>query len=307
MCFFADNVRREDLHHFLGDAIGMVSVLRFMRRTSLEAGGVMYKLLLVSDKEEIRTLYRGYSEWENLGFEQPTIAENAQKGIELLSRNRFDAISCLLSVNEGKKFFAYLSRRPEMLGMETARDEERLRREISAARRTLSARDASQSKLADDYTRALQGELLCDLLRGAAYDRAKIDERMQSLKATQLDAHRPVATSSFRLPQGDYFLSEVWRYGRDRLENALQRILFENGNENMTFVLLIINPHHMRLIALPREEMTKDEVYEQMVAHMARCQASLEQYFELTLTIKRIVLYDDLYALSRENALRTAH
>lgn len=307
MCFFADNVRREDLHHVLGDAIGMVSVLRFMRRTSLEAGGVMYKLLLVSDKEEIRTLYRGYSEWENLGFEQPTIAENAQKGIELLSRNRFDAISCLLSVNEGKKFFAYLSRRPEMLGMETARDEERLRREISAARRTLSARDASrQSKLADDYTRALQGELLCDLLRGAAYDRAKIDERMQSLKATQLDAHRPVATSSFRLPQGDYFLSEVWRYGRDRLENALKNI-FENGNENMTFVLLIINPHHMRLIALPREEMTKDEVYEQMVAHMARCQASLEQYFELTLTIKRIVLYDDLYALSRENALRTAH
>lgn len=305
--FFADNVRREDLHHFLGDAIGMVSVLRFMRRTSLEAGGVMYKLLLVSDKEEIRTLYRGYSEWENLGFEQPTIAENAQKGIELLSRNRFDAISCLLSVSEGKKFFAYLSRRPEMLGMETARDEERLRREISAARRTLSARDASrQSKLADDYTRALQGELLCDLLRGAAYDRAKIDERMQSLKATQLDAHRPVATSSFRLPQGDYFLSEVWRYGRDRLENALKNI-FENGNENMTFVLLIINPHHMRLIALPREEMTKDEVYEQMVAHMARCQASLEQYFELTLTIKRIVLYDDLYALSRENALRTAH
>lgn len=307
MCFFADNVRREDLHHVLGDAIGMVSVLRFMRRTSLEAGGVMYKLLLVSDKEEIRTLYRGYSEWENLGFEQPTIAENAQKGIELLSRNRFDAISCLLSVNEGKKFFAYLSRRPEMLGMETARDEERLRREISAARRTLSARDASrQSKLADDYTRALQGELLCDLLRGAAYDRAKIDERMQSLKATQLDAHRPVATSSFRLPQGDYFLSEVWRYGRDRLENALKNI-FENGNENMTFVLLIINLHHMRLIALPREEMTKDEVYEQMVAHMARCQASLEQYFELTLTIKRIVLYDDLYALSRENALRTAH
>lgn len=267
----------------------------------------MYKLLLVSDKEEIRTLYRGYSEWENLGFEQPTIAENAQKGIELLSRNRFDAISCLLSVSEGKKFFAYLSRRPEMLGMETARDEECLRREISAARRTLSARDASrQSKLADDYTRALQGELLCDLLRGAAYDRAKIDGRMQSLKATQLDAHRPVATSSFRLPQGDYFLSEVWRYGRDRLENALKNI-FENGNENMTFVLLIINPHHMRLIALPREEMTKDEVYEQMVAHMARCQASLEQYFELTLTIKRIVLYDDLYALSRENALRTAH
>ena len=88
------------------------------------------------------------------------------------------------------------------------------------------------------------GGLRTDVYKRQAYDRAKIDERMQALKTTPLDAHRPVATSSFRLPQGDYFLSEVWRYGRDRLENALKNI-FENGNENMTFVLLIINPHHM--------------------------------------------------------------
>ena len=182
----------------------------------------MYKLLLVSDKEEIRSLYRRYAEWNTLGFEQPDVAENAQQGIDLLSHRRYDAISSLLSVSEGKKFFAYLSRRPEMLGMETARDEAHLRREISTARRALSTRDASrQSKQVDDYTKALQGEFFCDLLRGAAFDCTKIDERMQSLKLDALDAARPVVTSSFRLPQGDYFLSEVWRYGRDRLENAM--------------------------------------------------------------------------------------
>lgn len=149
----------------------------------------MYKLLLVSDKEEIRSLYRHYAEWNTLGFEQPAIAENAQQGIDLLGHNRYDAISSLLSVSEGKKFFSYLSRRPEMLGMETARDEERLRKEISAARRALSTRDASrQNKQVDDYTKALQGEFFCDLLRGAAFDRAKIDERMQSLKIETLDA-----------------------------------------------------------------------------------------------------------------------
>ena len=251
-------------------------------------GGVMYKLLLVSDKEEIRSLYRRYAEWNTLGFEQPDVAENAQQGIDLLSHRRYDAISSLLSVSEGKKFFAYLSRRPEMLGMETARDASR------------------QSKQVDDYTKALQGEFFCDLLRGAAFDCTKIDERMQSLKLDALDAARPVVTSSFRLPQGDYFLSEVWRYGRDRLENALKNI-FENGDPKMAFVLLIINPHHMRLLAAPREEMSKEEAYDRMMAHLASCQANLEQYFELTLTIKRVVPYDNLYALSRENAARTAH
>ena len=123
----------------------------------------MYKLLLVSDKEEIRSLYRRYAEWNTLGFEQPDVAENAQQGIDLLSHRRYDAISSLLSVSEGKKFFAYLARRPEMLGMETARDEEHLRREISTARRALSTRDASrQSKQVDDYTKVLQGEFFCD-------------------------------------------------------------------------------------------------------------------------------------------------
>lgn len=267
----------------------------------------MYKLLLVSDKEDIRRLYAGFSEWENLGFERPAIAANAQEGITLLKSRRFDAVSSLLSVAEGKQFFAYLSRRPEMLGMETARDEARLRREISSARRTLSSKDAArQMKQVDDFTRAMQGEFFCDLLRGAPYQKDHIDERMRSLKMQLTQADRPVAMASFRLPQGDYFLAEVWRYGRERLENALKNI-FENGDERMYFVLLIINPHHMRLLGLPREEMTKQQVANQMKMHLSRCQASLEAYFELALDIKRIVSYDSLYALGRENTLRTAH
>ena len=152
----------------------------------------------------------------------------------------------------------------------------------------------------------MQGDFLCELLRGAAFDQKRIDERVQLLKMDAIDPKRPVAMSSFRLPQGDYFLAEVWRYGRERLENALRNI-FENGDSRMIFVLLIINPHHMRLIGVPREEMSEQEVYNQMTAHLARCQASLEQYFELTLDIKRIVRYVSLYALGRENALRTAH
>lgn len=267
----------------------------------------MYRLLLVSDKEDVRALYASFCEWETLGFERPSIAANAQEGIDLLGRSRFDAVSSLLSVGEGKKFFAYLSRRPEMLGMETARDEARLRREISSARRTLSSRDAARkTKQVDDYTRAMQNEFFCDLLRGAAFDKERIDERTSSLKMQVVDPARPAALASFRLPQGDYFLAEVWRYGRERLENALRNI-FENGDARMYFVLLIINPHHMRLLALPRGEMTSDEVYTQMKVHLDRCQASLEAYFELDLSIKRINGYDSLYALGRENALRTAH
>lgn len=267
----------------------------------------MYKLLLVSDKEEIRNLYSNFAEWEALGFERPTLANDAQQGIEQLKANRFDAVSWLLSVNEGKQFFTYLSHRPEMLGMETARDVQKLRREISCARRTLSSRDASRKmKQDDDLTCAMQGEFFCDLLRGVAYDREKIDERILSLGLKSIDPGRPVGLSSFRLPQGDYFLAEVWRYGRERLENALKNI-FENGDGRMYFVLLIINPHHMRLLGLPRVPMSVGEVDNMIRRHLENCQKSLDVFFELTLNIKRIVPYESLYALGMENALRTAH
>ena len=161
-------------------------------------------------------------------------------------------------------------------------------------------------KQVDDLTRAMQGEFFCDLLRGAPYQAAHIDERMRSLKMQATQPERPVAMASFRLPQGDYFLAEVWRYGRERLENALKNI-FENGDDRMHFVLLIINPHHMRLLGLPREQMPREEAASLMSLHLERCRASLEAYFELTLDIKRVVSYDSLYALGRENALRMAH
>ena len=267
----------------------------------------MYKFLLVCDKEEICDLYACFREWENLGFEKPVIAKDAQTGIEKVGKQRFDAVSWLLSVSEGKKFFAYLTKRPEMLGMETVRDEEKLRREISSARRILSSRDAvRQTKQVDDYTRVLRGEFFCDLLRGTAFSKDQIDERYRSLKMDAIDPDMPVCMSSFRLPQGDYFLAEVWRYGRERLENALKNI-FEHGSEDMQYMLLIINPHHMRLLGVPCTQMNRDEVYARVAQHLDSCRKSLESYFELSLDIKRIVPYDSVYALSRENALRTAH
>ena len=58
---------------------------------------------------------------------------------------------------------------------------------------------------------------------------------------------------------------------------------------------------------MPLCEMSADEAYARMATHLSRCQENLEEYFELTLDIKRIVRYDSLYDLSRENALRTAH
>ena len=60
----------------------------------------MYRLLLVTDKGDVRDLYRSYADWNQQGFEQPTIASGAEEGMAALSAQRFDVVSCLLPVEE---------------------------------------------------------------------------------------------------------------------------------------------------------------------------------------------------------------
>ena len=88
---------------------------------------------------------------------------------------------------------------------------------------------------------------------------------------------------------------------------AVARAAVSPGGGEIAYVLLVINPHHMRLIGVPRIDMTRTQLYEQMLMHLDRCERCLSENFELTLSVKRVVQYDDLYALSKENKLRMAH
>ena len=128
---------------------------------------------------------------------------------------------------------------------------------------------------------------------------------------TMIDPEDPaseIRTNIFRSCFIDPFQGEkMAQYANDKLGAKTAAVIFETGSEDVFYVLLIINPHHMRLIALPRREMTREQLYEEMVAQLSRCQANLEEYFELTLNVKRVVQYDSLYALGQENAMRTAH
>lgn len=268
----------------------------------------MYRLLLVTDKPDIRGLYTSYPDWEAQGFEKPIVMSNAESGINQLINKHFDVVSWLLPVKEGKQMSTFIVKKPEIMGIETVRDPQMLHRELGYARRELLSRDVQrQQAQPDDLTRVMRSRFFCDLLRGESYTPAQIDEKLHMLGMSNVDPTRPVTVASFRLPQGDFFLSEVWQYGRDRLENALRNIFENTGSADYSCVMLMINPHHMRLLMVPLVDIARDDLYAAMVAHLEQCQTSLEQYFELTMNIRRMNAYDDLYALSAENFQRTAH
>ena len=268
----------------------------------------MYRLLLVTDKSDIQKLYSTYAGWTQQGFEKPRIAASAEEGISAFAGLRYDVVSCLLPVEEGKTFYSYIRDYSDTLGMETVRDAARLQRELAGIRRELIARDAGAKEAESlDMLRARQEEFFCGFLRGESYEEAELVRKIAGLQLEdRVDPSRPAVSVSFRVPEGERFLEDVWKYGRDRLEYALKNV-FEAEDGKMVYTLLTLNPHHMRLLGLPGGPCSETEAYEMMIRHLSEARKTLAQCFDMTMMLRRVNSYRSLFACSRENASRVAH
>ena len=268
----------------------------------------MYRLLLVTDKSDIQKLYSTYAGWTQQGFEKPRIAASAEEGISAFAGLRYDVVSCLLPVEEGKTFYSYIRDYSDTLGMETVRDAARLQRELAGIRRELIARDAGAKEAESlDMLRARQEEFFCGFLRGESYEEAELVRKIAGLQLEdRVDPSQPAVSVSFRVPEGERFLEDVWKYGRDRLEYALKNV-FEAEDGKMVYTLLTLNPHHMRLLGLPGGPCSETEAYEMMICHLSEARKTLAQCFDMTMMLRRVNSYRSLFACSRENASRIAH
>lgn len=265
----------------------------------------MFRLLLVTDKKEIQNLYKQYPDWNHQGFEIPTIAGSADAGMRALKGQRFDAISWLLPVRDGKQFCEQLAAYG-LYGMETVYDEGRLRKDIGKARRELinRAREQEESE-PDDVLVAIREGFLRDILRGNIHDVSAFEERKASLALDDLGAGFPIAVASFRIPEGDRFYEDRWKYGRLRLENALSNAFFRGEGE--TCVLSLINAHHMRVILLIAHEHCEWESYRKMMNSLSRARSLIDQAFGLSLQISWVNSYPGLSVFIEESSSKSAH
>lgn len=258
----------------------------------------MYKVMLVTDQVEVRNGFATFKDWATLGFDAPVLLEDVAQAKTLVAHGGVDAIAYLLPKSAGQELFTFLKEYKDIHCMEAAADELRLRRELNALRRALHEREEEVRR--DDVLPMLQSDFFSGILCGAGYTRRELDERVQALKL-DIECDAPTALVSLRMPQGDVFLDEIWRYGRERLENAL-RNLFEREDAKVRYVLHVINPHHMRLLAVPGQVLDTQSVEALVHEHLQRAQEDLKEYFDLDMDIRRVTIYDTFYALCEENA-----
>ena len=253
----------------------------------------MYKLMLVTDQGDITEAFRSFPEWAHMGFDVPILLSDVEEAKRRLSRQEADAVAYLLPKDAGQDFFSFLSSHPEVVGMEAASDHARLRRELGVTRRILLEREEQDGL--DDVLPMLQSDFFQTVLQGAHFTQDELDRRVDMLKL-HIRPDWPVCLISLRMPQGERFLDEVWRYGSERLENALRNI-FEREEPDMSYVLQVLNPHHMRLLAYPKEALEPGDVELRVKEHMALAQEDLKEFFDLDIEIRKCIVYASLYAL----------
>ncbi|HHX20779.1 MAG TPA: hypothetical protein GX722_03210, partial [Clostridiales bacterium] len=95
----------------------------------------MYKLLLVTDREEVRDVFLRITEWKNMHFHPITILSDVTQAIEYLETNPVDAVGYSVCFSDVAPLHQYLvERRPSLPIFQTHQHDETLRTELERVR-----------------------------------------------------------------------------------------------------------------------------------------------------------------------------
>lgn len=253
----------------------------------------MFKVLLVSGQPDVRDAFESFEDWEALGFEPPRIVVTAKEAVLLIESGVVDAVAYVLPKEEGQAFFSFLAEHPEIRCMEAATDSLRLRRVLGSLRRALHERSGVDTLT--DVLPILQTEFFHNLLEGTAQESEELRARIAALQI-QVALESPVCVAHLRLPQGEIYLEEVWRYGRARLEIAL-RNFFERDLPDLRFVLNVLTPQEIKLLASPKLYIDAQTLGQRMREQLTRACGEIMEYLELEVKVLSLYQYENLLAL----------
>ncbi len=186
----------------------------------------MYKLLLVSDREEILNAFSQISNWEIHGFKQPHIRNSYEGAKDSLRKHHADGIAIAMTdPAEEEQILAYLQDNfPFVSIFEAGTNETDILRYLQELKTLLNRvrADFSNDHLPEaDVLQQVRHEFLRKVIVGRVVDASELRRNMRLLRS-KMDADSPCLI--VELEQSavlDDRLEGRWAYGENRLESAL--------------------------------------------------------------------------------------
>lgn len=261
----------------------------------------LYKLLLVTDRQDVRQAFESITNWGQMMFRPITIIGSVEEGLAYLAHNAVDALGYCLADDNVAAMRQYVADHPSLPVFQSHTDPVLLAEEMQRTRRFLDRMHRDDS---DDFfeekvvLQMLRDELMNQLLAGEI---ATKEELLGRIKLVRADASvvLPCYLFDFDLPQGEVYLADRWHYGRERLQNALRNNFFSRYVDGIYYDVAVLTTRHIRVFACPRMDLDlpEQEMAKMVRRHVDNVVTDIKKYLDLDLDLEQITPLDNIFCL----------
>lgn len=261
----------------------------------------MYKLLLVTDRQDVRQAFESITNWGQMMFRPITIIGSVEEALEYLRCNSVDAMGYCLTGDDVAAMRQYVADHPSLPIFQSHADMELLAEELQRTRRFLDRMHVDDS---DEYfgeavvLQMLRDELMNQLLAGEIPTREELLGRVKLVRANA-SVVLPCYLYDFDLPQGEVYLADRWHYGRERLQSALRNNFFSRYVDGIYYDVAVLTPRHIRVFACPRMdcEMPENEAAQTVRRHIEKVIGDIKNYLDLDLNLEQVTTLNNMFDL----------
>ena len=268
----------------------------------------MYRLLLVTDREEVIDTFTKVQNLEEMMMAPITIIRDVHEAIAYLERNAVDAVGYSMRLSDPAPLHSYLTDvRPSLPIFQTHRHDHTLKDELIRIRVFLDRMRMDDSDEGLDEAQALQylrDELMHQLLAREIPSPAELKSRLKLARAQDISTDKPAFLFDFDMPQGELYLDGRWRYGRQRLESALRNNFIGRYADGIFYGVAMLSPRHIRIVAC-QDKNNRDESTEDCLArtraYVDEKVALIKQYMDLELELEQFTVLGSLNEIADNN------
>ena len=271
----------------------------------------MYKLLLVSDRNDVLTAFANIQNWERYGFKPPHIRHDFEGTKDSLSKHHADGIAVAVVPEEEKKILDYLQEYyPNVPIFQAGTSENEIAfylNELNILLNRLHADFSNDNFREIDMLQECRHDFFRKLMTGCIKDKDYFLRHMRLLRS-RMDPDSPCMVMELEQPSGTEkdSLKGRWQYGPERLELTLRNSF--GGDLEGVHILPTVHPDGRILVlccglkGTEAHASTQDRMTALLTSHIAEGISHLQEFFGLELHITGIRVLPSLCVLCDDAA-----
>ena len=264
----------------------------------------MYKLLLVSDREDVLNAFEQVDNWERIGFKKPHIRNSFEGAKDSLAKHHADGIAIALNPEEKEKLILYLWEFfPYVPVFQAGTTKEEVVRYLKELKKVLNCLRADYSNEKFNEGEAIikyRHDLFRRLLNGEVKDVEWFNRHMRLLRS-RMDSDRPfIVMELSEKDEGRDLLGNRFQDDYQFLERVLA-VSFSQDINGLHVFPLVTDKRKIFLVAGPLHGQTNSEGEESMSSIVMQSAedgiAHVNRYQGIELQIVRTQVFPSFNAL----------